>query len=190
MTQPTKPQIPNMRLLATTIRKTVNDTMIGAVGDWTEGQKDDFVVKIENQAFPDFREIFYPESGTNLSPRYLRRKRKAGVDLRTMVATGNYKDSIRVWRKLGKGRRGATWRVGFHPKKLARDFKNQQLDILLSQVAMIQEFGSVKNSLPARKHWRPHLAQMHKNALTARPRMRLMVVKNLRKALRGQAKVA
>jgi hypothetical protein len=189
MAGPTKPQLPNMRSIVATIRHSVTDTLLEEIGTWAEAQKDGFVGKIESQDFPDFRAILYPDSGTNLSPQYLQRKKGAKVDMRTMIATGNYKNSIRVWRKLGRSRQGATWRIGFHPRKLAVDFKNNRTNMLLSQIAMIQEFGSVGRNIPARKHWRPHLTAMHKNALAVRPQMRRIVVRNLRKSLLGKAQV-
>ena len=190
VSRPTKSKIPQAGRLFTQVRRAANAALIDEVGAWAEVQKDDFRDKIERQVFPDFREIYYPESGTNLSPQWLSRKSRKGADTRTMIATGHYKNSIRVWRRLRKGRQGADFRIGFHLRIQARNLDNQRVPILLSSVAMIHEYGSVASNIPRRRHWGPHYADMSAAAVVERPKMRLVVLDAIRDAVSDHLKVS
>jgi hypothetical protein len=190
VSRPTKSKIPQAGKIFTQVRRAANAALIDEVGAWAEIQKDNFRTKIERQVFPDFREIYYPESGTNLSPRWLSRKSSKGADSRTMIATGHYKNSIRVWRTLRKNRQGADFRIGFHPRIQARDLDNKRVPILLSRVAQIQEYGSVKARIPRRRHWGPHYADMRLAAIGERPKMRLAVLGAIRTAVSAHLKVS
>jgi hypothetical protein len=187
--RPTQSKIPNFKRLSSTVRRTANRALIDLVGEWAEGQKDDFRAKIERQDFPDFHIINYPESGTNLSPMWLARKSKAGADDRTMIATGWYKDHIRVWRTLRPGRRGADWRIGFHHRVLARDLNHRPISKTLNYVAAVHEYGSSDGRIPRRRHWGPFNTIMRKRAVEERPKLRRKVLQALRAAVSDQMKV-
>ena len=187
--RPTKSRIPNTRQLFAQVKRAANDAVIEAVGEFAEEQTDDFRRRIERQVFPDFRRIYYPESGTNLSPKWLARKQKKGADSRTLIATGHYKNSIRVWRRLRPRRRGADFRIGFHPRIQARNLDNERVPILLKDVAMIHEYGSVSGKIPRRSHWRPHLTLMRQRAVGERPKIRRAVLRKIRSVVGDRMKV-
>ena len=190
VSRPTKSKIPHAGRLFTQVRRAANAALIDEVGAWAETQKDSFRTKIERQVFPDFREIYYPESGTNLSPQWLSRKASKGADGRTLIATGHYKNSIRVWRTLRKNRQGADFRIGFHPRIQARNLDNQRVPILLNSIAMIHEYGSAASHIPRRRHWGPHYSDMRAAAVVARPKMRLVVLGAIRDAVSAHLKVS
>jgi hypothetical protein len=125
-----------------------------AVTEFGAEQAEAFQAAIRDQVFADFTRIFYPESGTNLSPRWLAKKELHHADSRTMIATGHYVKSIRHFTRYG--RRGAlTVRIGFHQASKARNLDGSiASDMTLNRLARIQEFGSIKTNLPPRKHWR------------------------------------
>jgi hypothetical protein len=162
--KPTKPQIPDARAIFERVEKIAAETLADALEEWGEEIREEFVGKIEQQAFASFQEIFYPESGTNLSPSWLRIKELAGADLRTMIATGHYVDSIEVFRRYDRREKKHIIRVGFHHSAKPRDLQGRTVDIEipgtgitgLTALAIVHELGSVKANIPARPHWRPH----------------------------------
>lgn len=77
-----------------------------------------------------------------LSPRYVLRKRRKGLDPRVLVATLDYMNSIGS-KRIGKGAWGVTADVA---------------------KAVWAEYGSPKQKRPARPHWVPTLIEMEKIA--------------------------
>lgn len=172
-TRPTSPHIPDFGLLSRRLRETANKALLTGVKKYADDERDRFVQKIELQAFPSFRAIFYPESGTNLSPGWLHRKERKGADLRTMIATTWYVTNIKVWTKLSRRKGEATIvRIGFHPRTLARDLDHHITDVPLWLVAIYNELGSRDGKLPARPHWGPHLSLMRSESKRTRRRLR------------------
>ena len=161
-----KPQIPNLRAAFKAVAKTVPPAVEKAVDAWMEEQRLDFIDRIQKQRFVSFRVILYPESGTNLSPRWLAVKAAYGADLRTMIATGHYVSQIKLW-KSGKGR-DRRYRIGFHANTKARDLNGHVVDFPLWRVARVQEFGSDAAQIPPRPHWRPYANLMRRRAPAAR----------------------
>ena len=168
---PTKAHIPDFRKFAKRFKKTAESVAWESVYDLADTERDLFANRILFQDFEDFRVIFYPESQTNLSPRWLRRKEIAGADSRTMLATHHYLRSIGVFTNREKGQ----IRVGFHPSAHARNLKGETVSILLKDMARVHEFGSLKANIPARKHWRPHLTSMKSRA----PKVRAWIKKRI-----------
>lgn len=156
--------IPNFSRMSKEMRAIAVATANKVVKDFADRERDLFKERIEHQDFPAFRQI--PPS-----PVTLARKSRLGLDMRTMIATGHYKDSIRVFFQRGRTPAGGTYRIGFHPLMRARDEHGKVAEILLSEVAAIQEFGSSRAGIPARPHWRPHLRDMERRATVMRQRL-------------------
>lgn len=184
--RPTRSHVPDFRALSREVRDVARSELFEGVKRYAEEERDAFVEKIELQAFPSFREVFYPESGTNLSPAWLRRKERAGADSRTMIATGWYRDHIRVWTRKARQRQERTLvRIGFHPSVRARDLEGRITDTPLNLVAIFNEHGSLDGKLPPRPHWRPHLRSMKARFRHTRARL----VREIKEALKSSQRL-
>jgi hypothetical protein len=168
-----KPSLPKFRAVARRLSEKANAHALARVGQFAEQETTAFKKRIKDQDFRDFHAI-------PLSPVTLAAKRRAGVDLRVMIATKTYVNSIQVFRRKHDNGRGARFRIGFHPQKKARDNYGHIVDILLSDVARIQEYGSRAAKIPARKHWRPHLHDMRPRARAFRVELRDELIALLR----------
>lgn len=176
-----KPHIPKLGSALVKAGKVARSIAESTVRDFARTQRDRFVERIEAQDFPSFQVVFYPESGTNLSPRWLARKAAKGADDRTMIATGHYIAQIRVFRKtVGKSLR---FRVGFHPSVRARNLDGQTVPATLDLVARVLEHGSQKMRIPPRPHWEPHLKLMQKEAVKVRLTTARRIVKAIKTAV-------
>lgn len=173
-----KPTYPDIRPVLRKLGKIAKREAEAGVVAFAKTHRDRFVDRILDQDFISFRVVFYPESGTNLSPRWLARKAAKGADDRTMIATGNYVSQIKVFRKPTRG--GVQFRVGFSPSAKARDLDGNTQDITLDRVARTLEHGSEKARIPARPHWEPHLKVMRKDAASVRVRIARRIVRELR----------
>lgn len=151
---PQRARIPNIRPLLRVVEETVVEVAAAMAAEFMEDEAESFKERILEQRFRSFVAIYYPKSGTNLSPRWLRRKELAGADSRTMVATGHYVRRIRVFSR--KHLRGREWRIGFGAQDQARNLEGKPIPLALDLLAKTHEFGSVKASIPARPHWRPY----------------------------------
>lgn len=163
------------------------EAFVGAMDVYAQDVAAGFRTRIADQDFPRFRVILYPDSdeeNKNLSPQWVKRKRRKDADTRTMLATKNYVDSIKVWRKLHSRRRGGLWRIGFHRQKRARNLDGEIVDILLNDVALIHEHGN--SQTPRRPHWGPHLATLKAQAPKARAAIGAKVAKAITKATSGK----
>jgi hypothetical protein len=156
--KPQKSHIPDFRQRAAVFRQVAFDVAWDKALDFAHEQRDFFVNRILAQDFDSFRVILYPESGTNLSPKWLARKRAAGADPRTMLATHHYIANIKVFQTIGPN--GGQIRVGFQPGERARTLDNREKEITLERLARVHEYGSAHIKLPARPHWQPHLNYM------------------------------
>lgn len=191
-TKPTPPHVPDFRSIARELRRVANESTFEAVRDYADGERKQFVRKIEAQAFPSFREVFYPESGTNLSPAWLARKERKGRDLRTMIATTWYKRNIKTFTRKARLKGEPTLvKVGFDKRTLARDLDGRITPVPLWLVATYNEHGSLDGKLPARPHWRPHLDTMQSRAPRTRKQVREVVKEALRseRSLKGRVVV-
>lgn len=83
-----------------------------------------------------------------LSERYLAWKKREGLDLRTLIATKTYVQSIRAVPRKRKGEI-VSWGVGpGHPNE-----KHGPSGLRLHDLARLLEYGTRR--MPARPHWRP-----------------------------------
>lgn len=191
--KPRASHIPDFRAARRRIEEVAYDALLEGVEDYAQEQRDAFVEKIDEQAFASFQAILYPESGTNLSPGWLRRKAQKRADLRTMIATGWYRDNIEVLRKLASNRRRdkTVFKVGFRSNVKPRDLDGNTVEVAipalgltgLDAIAMVHEKGSIKASIPARPHWRPHYDKMRSEAPRVRRRLRVHVKEALKENL-------
>ena len=187
--KPRKSKIPNARVIFARVAEVAKETLVEEVHEWAFEVRDEFVARIESQAFASFQAVFYPESGTNLSPEWLTKKESAGADLRTMIATGHYVDSINVFKKMARGRDKKTViRVGFHHSTKPRDLDGRTVDIEipgtgitgLTALAIVHELGSIKANVPARPHWRPHRVKVREQSKQKRKEFRRSIIKALK----------
>lgn len=179
---PRRPHVPDLTGVLRTFRVAARETAWREIESFAVKQTEDFKERIKDQDFEDFTRAYYPSSpywNKNLSPRWFRRKRKAGADTRTMLATHWYLRHIRVWTRMYQ-----RVRVGFHPKAKARNLKGKIVPATLNLVARVHEFGSVKCNIPRRSHWGPHFARMHAAAIPLRRRIARMVAAEIRKKAR------
>ena len=159
--------IPRFSELRKAVVRAAVPALFEAVERQAERAREEFVDRIEAQDFWSFRVVLYPESGTNLSPRWIRRKQLAGADLRTMIATGWYVSNIAVQsrKKRAATEPSMTYHVGFDHRVKARDLYGQVVvDLPLDTLAKIHENGTLGGRVPARPHWRPQLNRMRREA--------------------------
>ncbi len=175
-----KSHVPSLRNVLRVVERLAPQLAEDAVAEHAQQERDRFASRIEDQSFASFRVVFYPESGTNLSPRWLARKAQAGADDRTAIATGHYLASIKVIKKTRK-RRPTEFIIGFDPRTRARSLDGETQDIPLNKVARFLEHGT--QHMPARPHWGPHLRLMQREAPKVRKFISNKVTKALRKAL-------
>mgnify|MGYP001447643462 CR=1 FL=1 len=105
-----------------------------------------------------------------LSERYLRWKKRRGLDPRILIATGEYVKNIGIEKVKGhfrkeKGKKGIILVKPEDGKQAdgkdvayvvcVPDRKHQASGLNFRRLARIHEFGSVKAHIPARPHWRP-----------------------------------
>jgi hypothetical protein len=179
-----KPHLPSLRPVLQKLGKAALRVVTEGVTEFTHDHRERFVDRILDQDFRSFQVVFYPESGTNLSPRWLARKAAKGADSRTMIATGHYISQIRVFRKKTKG--GFQLRVGFHPSARVRDLDGNTGNITLDRVARVLEHGSQKMGIPPRPHWEPHLKLMRREAPAVRVQIARRIAREVRKSLGGK----
>jgi len=97
--------------------------------------KNDLRTRIKLQAFT---------SWVPLSPEYKKRKEKLGLDPRTLMARGDYVNSIRIRRTTEN-----TYVVD-----VPQTVKHYS-GLTYKELAAVHEYGSKKAHIPARPHWRP-----------------------------------
>lgn len=187
--RPKKSKIPNARAIFKRVLEVAEEQLVEDVNEWAYVVRDEFVERIQSQAFAAFQVVFYPESGTNLSPKWLTTKEQAGADLRTMIATGHYVDSIDVFKKQDRRRKATIIRVGFHHSTKPRDLDGQTVDIEipgtgitgLTALAIVHELGSIKANIPARPHWGPHRVRVRAQAVSKRKEFQRNIALRLKK---------
>lgn len=173
-----KSSIPNLKAKLHVVRQmTVSfaNTQLRAFADQEcQGFKD----QIRDQDFVAFHR-------RPLSPARLAEKAAAGADLRVMIATQHYVNSIRVFFRKGRGLnlRGQQFRIGFHHLAHARNLEGEIEPILLRDVAWIQEHGSRKRKIPPRPHWGPYLQEMRVRATVFRAALVPKMIKHLKAKL-------
>lgn len=174
-----KPHLPKFSRITRKFAAIANDILGAEVDAFAETEAARFKRDIERQVFPSFRR--HP-----LKVTYFKRKKQLGLDPRIMIATAWYKEHIRVWawrppRTNPRTTRG--YRIGFHPRVQARDYRGRIVPILLNKLALIHEHGSADQHIPPRAHWEPHRRAMVRRAVPLRERIRRLIIKQAKKSL-------
>lgn len=172
-----KPHIPDFKKVVVVILKSFATRVEEKVEAYAREHARRFQERIRRQDFKSFKAI-------PLSPVTIAKKKAAGVDLRTMIATKTYINSIGVHHKTYRKERRKVWRIGFNPRKLAVDYYGNKTDITLEEVARIQEHGSHTANIPARPHWRPHALLMRREAEARRRRWKLQAIRDVKKEMK------
>lgn len=172
-----KSSIPDFQRLAHKVRDAAINLANKAVREFAQDEANGFRQAIRQQDFASF-------TARPLSPGRILQKMRAGADLRVMIATKHYVNSIRVFHTRSTDGRGGTFRIGFHPSAHARTLDGDVAPVTLNQVAYWQEHGVRKTNLPARPHWRPYLQGLRRRAILMREELAGRVVKEARKAMR------
>lgn len=167
-----KPHIPDLRAVAKSLKAVARTTAMEHIEMFAVEERDAFRARIAAQQFQSFAAI-------PLSPQWLARKKAAGADLRTMIATSHYLGNIKVQHRLHADG-SATYMVGHDDATVAKKLDGTDADILLQDVAKVQEMGSANHKVPARPHWGPHLNDMHERAPKTRKAIRSDVAKRLK----------
>lgn len=123
-----------------------------------------FKHKIENQEFESF-------DATPLSDEWLAFKIKNNLDLRTLIATKNFINHIRVFVKK-TGPHTTTVYIGFDEEDKAIDpITKEKTPFHLYILAAVQEYGSQKAHVPPRPTWGPQLTEIQERAKALRAKM-------------------
>lgn len=145
-----KPQIPDFEKVVGAFLKDIQGKLEETTNNFMEDQLKEFRDRIRRQDFPSFH-------AEPLSPRYRAKKKRLGLPLSTMVATGTYLEALQLVKKAKRG--GITaYIIQIDPTVKARDLEgNVREDITIAEVAFINEHGSqrLQNRPPARPHWAP-----------------------------------
>ena len=150
---PRRSHIPAFRTVTAPLRHAheIADEKIGA---FAQSEANRFRGRIKSQAFTSFHKV-------PLAPVTILRKTLLKLDLRTMIATGHYTQSIKVVRWVPEPGL-VRYRVGFADNDRAHDENGVPVSMTLNELAAIHEYGTSK--IPARPHWGPHLQAMTERA--------------------------
>jgi len=166
--RPKKAQIPKLTAVMAQVAKDATEIADTALRAFAEREAKGFQRKIRRQDFRSFDRV-------PLQPSTLARKEMLYLDLRTMMATEHYVNSIQVIRRRTAA--GINYYIGFGPNAHARNPDRTVSDALLNDVANAQEFGAPGANLPARPHWGPYLQEMVERATVVREKIVLATTK-------------
>jgi len=176
-----KPQIPPFRRIAQTFNRIAKQTAFDLIMEFAGERCAMFKRRILDQDFDSF-------ATTPLTEQYLARKASANADLRTMVATQHYVDSIKVLTRRNEDG-SITIYIGFDSRTLARNLDGKIVQFPLYAVAAVQEDGSEKANIPPRPHWKPELGRIRAAAPRVRRRIEHAVTLAARRELQKLLKV-
>lgn len=164
---------PGMKMMMRSVRKYLSDVQTEAYREAQEILREmanrfrnSLVAAIEAQSF-----FWMP-----LSEAYLAQKIEAGLDQRTLIATGEYVDSIYVEEQQGQG--VITISVTLP------DRAHEATGINLRLLSRYLEYGTTR--MPARPHWRPVMDRFLSDMDTRNDKLISEIVKRVRKKM-GQA---
>jgi len=190
---PPKPHIPDFTAFANALKVEAIATAKVEIRKFADREAATFVTDIRLQHFAAFAQ--FP-----LSWRTLAHKRRYHAPLNTMVATGEYLRSIKVFDGIvpQKGHVAVKpWKtpkdvvaqltIGIDPQQKVRDLATRKLrfDTLMQDIARIHEFGAPAANIPARPHWGPHFVGMSKRAVKLREQIARLVCDAIRLKMAG-----
>lgn len=147
------------------------------VVEWAHEEVELFRDAVKAQDFPAFH-------AEPLSPQWLARKASKNLDLRTMIATGNYLERIRVF-ETRKRDGSVSIFIGFDRDEKAIDADGQATPTTLRLVAAVHEYGSAASNIPPRPHWGPFLKRMKGRAKDVRAGIRAEIREGVAGSLKG-----
>lgn len=153
--RPRRSHIPAFRTVTAPLSRAqeIADEKVGA---FAQSEANRFRGRIKSQAFSSFHKV-------PLAPVTIQRKTLLQLDLRTMIATGHYTQSLKVVRWVPEPGL-VRYRVGFADNDRAHDEKGVPVAMTLNELAEIHEYGSAAAKIPPRPHWGPHLQAMTERA--------------------------
>lgn len=174
--KPKKSSIPSFKHAAALMVKVGHEIAEVEMAAFAEAEKNRFQQRIRRQNFPAFHQI-------PLSKLRLDQKAALGLDLRVMIATSHYVNSIKVRRR--RFLNGTVqYHIGFHPSTRARNPDGSLAPITLEEVARVQEYGSHAANVPPRPHWRPHLQEMAGRAMVVHRRIAAQAARRVNQLLK------
>jgi hypothetical protein len=177
MSRPKKPHVPNFGRIVRIFSKVAASVAERNIADFAEQERDVFVRSVKAQIFPDF-------DLSPLTPKYLARKIRLGLDPRVMISTGHYLKAIQVFKRVNRDN-SITFHVGFHARERARDTEGKRIPFLMRHLAEVHEHGSVKQHIPRRRHWGPYYKAMHSRAPFVRALIHKEIQVEAKPALKG-----
>lgn len=191
--KPPPPTIPDFDAFSRLLVETATKVAKVEIQKFAEDERKLFVSDIRAQRFQSFTDL-------KLSDFTILKKMRYHAPLSTMIATGEYLKSIQVfpgimpqkghvdfkpWKKPANTVFQLT--IGIDQNQHARDLVTRRLrpDVLMQDVARIQEFGAPRARIPARPHWGPHFIALTKRAAKLRPSIARLVCKELRTKMQG-----
>ena len=168
--------IPDFGKVVWSINQRARSTTLEMVREFAGAELELFKEALMEQDFPAFHEV-------PLSARWLARKAAANADLRTMLATHHYIESIKVFTEINRDG-SVTIHVGFDRDATARDLNGHPTNFPLYRVAQIQEHGSAAANIPPRPHWSVQRQRMAAKAPAKRREIAEEIVRRVRADLR------
>jgi hypothetical protein len=154
------PHVPNFKAAVKYLHDDAFELAVKEVREFAKYEAGAFRHRIEQQDFQAFKAI-------PLSAGYAARKKAKGRDPRTMIATRNYLENIKVFRRDNPDG-SVTIFVGHDEDTPAKDLSGNVTDIKLWEVARVQELGSEAANIPPRPHWGPHFDEMRQRVVPLR----------------------
>jgi hypothetical protein len=148
-----KSTIPDISRRLRKLERAASEVLTGFVPEYAGRVASEFRKRVREQAFRAFDEV-------PLAPSTVERKDRKGLDPRTMVATGHYVSSIRVFKLRDMAGGGHRFFIGHGAQDVALDEDGNRTDTSLRLVARVQEYGSSR--VPSRPHWTPHLRRLQR----------------------------
>lgn len=159
-----KKQEVNYRRFGNVFKKSVLQVMANEVDEVSQAYVDQLKALILGQKY----------SWRPLTPRYAEYKRRAKLDPRILIATGEYVNSIAIQRRTrDRGKLRVYVGVPYNRKHSS--------GLPFKVLARVHEFGSRKAHVPARPHWRPAKAWLMKEIPRIRERIARQAKKDLKK---------
>jgi hypothetical protein len=169
--KPPDPVIPDFAAFAKSLTDTAHTVAKTEIRKFANDERQAFVQAIHAQQFAAFAML-------PLSDRTIAKKLRYGAPMETMIATGEYLRSIKVFDGImpQKGHvEVKPWKtakdvvmqltIGIDQFQRARDLATKRYRrVLMQDVARIQEFGASAANIPPRPHWGPHYQNMVKRA--------------------------
>ncbi len=170
-----KASIPPFKKLAAQIQRSVDRDIVPAITATLEREREGFQRYIRQQRFPAVLRV-------PLSRLWAAKKRRLGLDSRTLISTGHYVSNIRVYARADRARKTRSWSVDVPPLMRARTPEGRTSPLLLRRLAAYQEYGA--SSVPSRPHWRPYWMSANRRIAASISNANIRAVRSINRAMR------